>query len=290
MPWRFVVVAGLCASIARAQDTPPIYYAIPGMERVQVVRNVVYKTTTVAGRSNQPLALDVYRSLEGATAPGVVFVHGGLSPTQAPTAKDWNSYQSWGRVAAASGMVAVVLNHRMNTNDNVREAGSDLMDAIAFVRTNAGQYGLDPNRLCVAFYSAGGPISSVLLRDTPPYLRCVVLYYPYLDLEHLREQTPFRSPYAAAYVDSLRDYSPRVALSRGAERLPPIFLARAGRDAIPYLNASVSRFMADAVSNNVMIDFVNHPTGAHGFDTRTRDDRTQAIIEQTIAFLRRHLR
>ena len=77
------------------------------------------------------------------------------APVPAPPTA-WPSYQSWGRLAAASGMVGVVFNPRMSTADNV------------------------------AFYSAGGPLSSVVLRDPKPSVRCVVLYYPYLDLEHMR--------------------------------------------------------------------------------------------------------
>jgi acetyl esterase/lipase len=280
----------LLTVLAATTAAQPIHFRVDGMERVSIVRDVAYKTTTVAGQPNQSLALDVYRGASAAPAPFVVFVHGGLSPRQQPVAKDWESYQSWGRVTAASGMTAVIMNHRMNTNDNVVDAVADVRDVITHVRNRAGEYGLDANRMCVAFFSAGGPIASAFLREPPPYLRCVVLYYPYLDLEHLRERTPFRGPYSSGYVDSLAGYSPRAALSRGPAQLPPIFLARAGQDAIPFLNGSVTRFMADAVTHNVTIDFVNHPTGVHGFDVLTRDDRTRDIIAQTLAFLRRNLR
>jgi len=171
----------------------------------------------------------------------------------------------------------------------VDEAGADLLDAIAHVRARAEEYGLDENRLCVAFYSAGGPIASVVLRERLPHVRCVVLYYPYLDLEHLSRTTPFRGPLPVARVEVLRTYSPRAALARGADSLPPIFLARAGRDAIPFLNESVDRFVAEALRRNVVLDFVNHPAGEHGFDAGTRDRRTQDIIAQTLRFMRRHL-
>lgn len=287
---KTVMLLAALAATAQAQAPGPILLRVDGADRVEVTRNLAYKTTTVAGQPNQPLALDVYRALSGnRPAPFVVFVHGGLSPRQAPAAKDWPSYQSWGRATAASGMAAVILNHRMNTNDNVADAVADVRDAIAFVRSRAAAHGLDPERMCVAFFSAGGPIAGAFLREPPSYLRCLVLYYPYLDLEHLREQTPFRGPYPSATVDSLVWYSPRAALARGAA-LPPILLARAGKDEIPYLNASVARFMADAVANNVSTDFVNHPVGLHGFDTRTDDARTRDIIAQTFAFMQRHLR
>jgi acetyl esterase/lipase len=278
------------AAHAQGDDGPPaIHYTVPGMDTVRVVRDVRYKTATVNGRTGVPLSLDVYRVPGVPRAPGVVFVHGGQVAGQTPNAKDWPFYLSWGRVVAASGLVGIVLDHRMNTNDVVDEAGTDLLDAIAHVRAHAAEYGLDANRLCVAFYSAGGPIAGVVLRERIPHVRCVVLYYPYLDLEHTTRTTPFRGPLPAARVEELRAYSPRAALARGPDSLPPIFLARAGRDVIPFLNESVDRFVAEALRRNVVLDFVNHATGAHGFDTVNRDRRTQDIIAQTLRFMRRQL-
>jgi hypothetical protein len=116
-----------------------------------------------------------------------------------------------------------------------------------------------------------------------------VLYYPYLDLEHLGRTTPFRGPLPPARVEALRAYSPRAALARGPDSLPPVFLARSGRDAIPFLNESVDRFVAEALRRNVVLDFVNHAVGEHGFDTVTRDQRTKDIVGQTLRFMRRHL-
>jgi len=287
-----LLLAALPAASARAQrdaGPPAIHYTVPGMDAVRVIRDVRYKTATVNGRADVPLSLDVYLVPGARRAPGLVLVHGGLVAGTAPHAKEWPSYQSWGRIAAASGMVGVVLDHRMNTNDVVDQAGADLLDAIASVRARAGDYGLDPDRLCVAFFSAGGPIAGVVLREAMPYVRCVVLYYPYLDLEHLGRTTPFRGPLPTARIDSLRGYSPRTALARGPEGLPPIFLARAGRDAIPFLNESVDRFVAEALRRNVVLDFVNHAVGEHGFDIVTRDERSRDIIAQTLRFVRRHL-
>jgi acetyl esterase/lipase len=287
-----LLLAALPVALARAQGDagpPAIHYTAPGMDAVHVIRDVRYKTATVNGRADVPLALDVYRARDARRAPGLVLVHGGLVAGTVPHAKEWPSYRSWGRIAAASGMVAVVLDHRMNTNDVVDQAGADLLDAIAFLRAHAGDYGLDPDRLCVAFFSAGGPIAGIVLREAMPQVRCVVLYYPYLDLEHLGRTTPFRGPLPATRIDSLRGYSPRAALARGPDSLPPIFLARAGRDAIPFLNESVDRFVAEALRRNVVLDFVNHAAGEHGFDIVTRDERSRDIIAQTLRFVRRHL-
>ena len=278
-------------AVAQTPTLPDaIYYELPGMANVTVTRDVTYRTVDIAGEQT-PLAMDVYRPpalRSGERRPALIFVHGGLTVDQPRTAKDWGIYRSWGRVAAASGLVAVTFNHRLTTNDNVDVGASDLKALVDVVRQNAAHWNVDPDRMCLAFYSAGGPISSVPLRERPPYVRCVVLYYPFLDLEHMRYQTQFRPAHTPARVDSLLDYSPARVITRDPATVPPIFLAMAGRDAIPRLNESIVRFLEAAVDSKVRIDFYLHPTGEHGFDRRQRDDRTHEIIEATLAFVKRH--
>jgi acetyl esterase/lipase len=260
------------------------------MANVTVTSDVTYRIVSENGR-DVALTMDVYRpptARGGQRFPALIFVHGGLTLDQPRTAKDWGIYRSWGRVAAASGLVGVTFTHRMTTNDNVDVASGDLRAAVDLVRRNAAQWNVNPDRLCLAFFSAGGPLSSGPLRERPPYIKCVVLYYPFLDLEHLRTQTQFRPAYSAAHVDSLLDYSPTNVIQRDPGTVPPIFLAMAGRDAIPRLNDSVERFLAAAVRARLTIDFYLHPMGEHGFDRRNRDSRTRAIIEATLAFVHRY--
>lgn len=289
--------APLYALSARAAAQAPavpdaIYYEVPEMEAVTVTRDVTYRTALVSGRE-MALTLDVYRPPNASSVdrrPALIFVHGGLTTSQPKTAKDWGVFRSWARVAAASGLVAVTFNHRLTTNDNVVEGGEDLRALVETVRTNAARWNVDPDRLCLAFYSAGGPLASVPLRDRPPYVKCVVLYYPFLDLEHMRHDTQFRPAHTTAHVDSVLDYSPARIITHDPTTVPPTFLAMAGRDAIPRLNESVVRFVQAAIDARIPIDFYLHPTGEHGFDRRNRDARTREIIEATLAFVKRHTR
>jgi acetyl esterase/lipase len=278
-------------SAAQRTNVPDaIYYEPPGMDAAIVTRDVTYRTASLNGRPHA-FALDVYRppNLAGpARLPALIFVHGGLTLQQPKTAKDWGIYQSWGRVAAASGLVGVTFNHRLTTNDNVAEGSDDLKALVATVRANAAAWNIDPDRLCLAFYSAGGTLASLPLRERPPYVRCVVLFYPFLDLEHMRYDTQFRPAHPAAAVDSLLDYSPARVITRDPLTVPPTLVAMAGRDAIPRLNESVVRFIHAAIDSRVRIDFYMHPTGDHGFDRHNRDARTREIIAATIAFVKTH--
>jgi acetyl esterase/lipase len=238
--------------------------------------------------------MDVYRP-PGAPVtrrPALLFVHGGLVARQAgPVPTSWPSYRSWGRLATAAGLVGVVFNHRMTTDENIIEAATDVSAAVDYVRANAATLGIDTERLCVAVYSAGGPLASVFMRAQTPGIRCLVLFYPYLDLEHMRSQSPFRPAHPAAHVDSLVPrYSPAHLLTVAPGHLPPIFLAMAGADAIPRLNESIERFMRAAIANRVDIDFALHRRGDHGFDQRNHDARTGEILERVLSFVTRHVR
>ena len=266
-------------------------YELPGMRDAVVQRDLTYRTVTETGAS-RALTMDVYRPQRATErGPALIFVHGGLVAGQAgPPPTAWPGYRSWGRLVTAAGLVGVVFNHRMTTDENVEAAASDVIAAVDYVRANAATLGIDPDRLCVAVYSAGGPLASVFMREPARRIRCLVLFYPYLDLEHMRSQSPFRPAHPAAHVDSLVPrYSPAHLLTVAPASQPPIFLAMAGADAIPRLNDSIERFMRAAIANRVEIDFMLHRSGAHGFDQRNHDARTREILERALTFVTRHV-
>jgi acetyl esterase/lipase len=259
-------------------------YELPGMREVTVRRGMTY--------ASPGLTMDVYAPPGPALKrPALIFVHGGLVAGQpGPRPTEWPTYRSWGRLAGAAGLVGVVFNHRLTTNENVAEGATDVLAALRHVRSNAASLGVDPDRLCVAVFSAGGPLASVVMRERMPHVRCLVLFYPFLDLEHMRSQSPFRPAHPAAHVDSLVPrYSPAHLLAVAPDSLPPLFLAMAGEDQIPRLNESIERFMRAAVEHRVQIDFALHRHGVHGFDQRNRDARTAEILERVMSFVRRHV-
>jgi acetyl esterase/lipase len=265
-------------------STNVLGYELPRMRDVTVRRAIPY--------SAQSLTMDVYAPPgPPQRRPALIFVHGGLVAGQTgPLPTEWPTYRSWGRLAGAAGLVGVVFNHRLTTDENVREGGEDVLAALRYVRSNAASLGVDPDRLCIAVFSAGGPLASVIMRQRMPHVRCLVLFYPFLDLNHMRSQSPFRPAHPAVHVDSLVSrYSPAHLLGVAPDSLPPIFLAMAGQDQIPRLNESIERFMRAAVEHRVEIDFALHRRGVHGFDQRNRDARTAEILERVMSFVRRHV-
>ncbi len=258
----------------------PVVYSAPGMEKVSVKSNLKYTSA-----SDPNLLMDVYAPpglAKGERRPAVLFIHG--SAGSEARAKDWGVYVSWGRLAAASGMVGVTFTHRLGyPKPFLKEAGADVAAAIDYVRAHADALGVDRDRLCLAAYSGGGPLLSAAVRERPAYVRCLVSFYAFLDVR----RSPMHTPHETA--ETLERFSPLASLDRGADNLAPIFIARAGLDRIPTLNDSVDRFVREAVARNAPVALYNHPAGVHGFDNQTPDARSREIVRAALDFMRTHL-
>jgi acetyl esterase/lipase len=256
----------------------PCVYQIPGMEDVLVKSDLRYADEAHA-------LMDVYippglKSDE--RRPAVVYIHGSVPPG-AP-AKNMGVFKSWGRLAAVSGLIGVTFTHRLGyPKPMLADAASDVMAAINYVRTNADALNIDEDRLSMAAYSGGGPMLSLALRKRPAYVRCL---WPFTRFSTYGNQsytkrtnqlTPFQLSHRLAY------------LGGDVEKLPPMFIARAGLDQIPTLNESIDRFVNTAIAKNASLVFVNHPHGVHGFDTLTDDETSRHIIRAALAFMRDHL-
>ena len=193
------------------------------------------------------------------------------------------AYVSYGQLAAASGFVGITFNHRFYGWDMkaLTDARSDVIDAIAYIRSNAERLGIDKDRICLWALSAGSLFLGPAITDAPAYIRCMVFYYAIMDLEPLRKERP-------AITDEVtREFSPRYRLAGASKAFAPIFIARAGRDE-PGLNVAVDSFIQEAVSRKATLDFSNHAEGQHGFDVLDNNERTREIIKRTLEFIKAH--
>ena len=260
----------------------PVVYSVEGMDRVRVRKDLVYKKD-----GGTELKMDI-STPEGQKAgellPAVFFLHGGV-PAEVPVKpKDWGIYRSWGRLIAASGMAAVTFNHRVGYPDpNLAQGASDVADAIAFVRDRAGEFGIDKDRIALAAYSAGGPLLAAPIRESQPYIRCLVAFYSFLDLRPSELHRKFLSE------EQVRKFSPAVAIAETRGKIPPIFIARAGKDQIPDLLPGLDRFVAEALARNAPLIIFNQPDGEHGFDNQPGDPRSREIVRESVEFLKRNL-
>ena len=66
----------------------------------------------------------------------------------------------------------------------------------------------------------------------------------------------------------------------------PIMIVGAGLDR-PALNAEIAALTATALGQNAPLTLLNHPAGAHAFETVNDDATTKAVMDQTIDFVKR---
>jgi acetyl esterase/lipase len=262
----------------------PVVYQLPDMDRVRVMSNLRYSEV-----DNPYLLMDVYvppdlRPHE--RRPVVVFVHGGAGPESKP--KDWGMFQSWGRLVAAAGMVAVMFTHRFSPPPRLLlvEAASDLTAALKYLRSNAESFQANGECVGVCAWSSGGELLAPLLVERPAFVRCLVGFYPLLDMQQ------YAPPGDATALQYLKAFSAIAALPEDASNLVPMLIVRAGRDEIPTLNDALDRFAAKALGANMPITVSNFPAGGHGFDNsdnKSDQERAKQIVRSSLGFLRTHL-
>jgi acetyl esterase/lipase len=262
----------------------PVVYRLPDMDRVRVISNLKYSEV-----DNPYLLMDVYVPPDlkpHERRPVVVFVHGGAGPEHKP--KDWGMFQSWGRLVAAAGMVAVMFTHRFSPPPKLLlvEAASDLSAALQYLRSNAESFQADGDRVGVCAWSSGGELLTPLLAQRPAFVRCLVAFYALLDVQQ------YAPPGDAAALKYLKAFSAIASLPEDASTLAPMLIVRAGRDEIPTLNDALDRFVARALATNAPITVTNYPVGGHGFDSfepRGDEERSRQIIRSSIEFMKTHL-
>jgi acetyl esterase/lipase len=134
-------------------------------------RNLVYRHEDV------DLLMDIYAPVDmhpSTRLAAVLFVHGGPVPAEMQPPKDWPFFQSYGELAAVSGLIGITFNHRFHHPLQFPDSKADVLAAIDFIRAHTAELGIDADRLGLWVFSGGGPHVSWLLRDLPSYVHCLI--------------------------------------------------------------------------------------------------------------------
>jgi carboxylesterase type B len=170
---RWLGLVALFVIIAAGCDWPNIFPPGSGQVRyrdqvfsaVTVTNNVTYGSAVNLSGQTITLQLDMYQPTGDTVTsrPAIVWVHGGSfsggSKTSAELVDEATTF-------AKLGFVNVSINYRLespgcsgsfsNCGQAIQEAWADAQTAVRFMRTNAGTYRIDPNRIAIGGSSAGG--------------------------------------------------------------------------------------------------------------------------------------
>lgn len=161
-----------CLSLSGAEKLPSGPYFSKQLDgsTIQTITDVPYGEKTDQSGRRTTLRVDLFlppNASEYNRQPLIVLIHGGGFRNGVK-----EKHHNWATEYATYGYAAACINYRL-TPESLRDespanfitaathATEDGMDAIRFLKINAAQYGIDPNRIATIGMSAGGWISTL---------------------------------------------------------------------------------------------------------------------------------
>ena len=264
---------------------------------VEIVGDVVY-----GHKDGMALTFDVLKPKANANGAAVIFmVSGGWVSSFSPPQQMAVRFQA----LLDKGFTVIMLRHGSSPKYVIPEIVADVRRGVRFIRHNAKQWGVDPNRLGVFGGSAGGHLSLVIgtasdngdpnakedfMRESDR-VASVVAYFPPVDLRPLARgirtaplaegAKPDRFPALNFEKEKAPDYSPIVHVSSDD---PPTLLIHGDKDEL--VPMSNSKIIYDAFQQNkVKTDLIIIPGAGHGFqgeDAKRANAAMLAWFEKTL--------
>lgn len=115
---------------------------------VEVTRDLAYG-------EHERHRLDLFRKLDAARAPVLVFVHGGGFVGGDKRSAETPFYDNIGTAAALHGFVGVTMTYRLAPDHKFPSGAEDLAAVLRWLKANIASYGGDPDRIVLSGQSAG---------------------------------------------------------------------------------------------------------------------------------------
>jgi acetyl esterase/lipase len=117
----------------------------------------IHSGIAYANHDGVELLGDLYLPKGAKAAPALVAVHGGGWVQGARSA-----FQYWGPHLAARGVALFAISYRLATKGKTfPQAVHDVLAGVQFLRGNAGEFGIDPQRIGLLGASAGGHLAAL---------------------------------------------------------------------------------------------------------------------------------
>lgn len=208
---------------------------------------------------------------KGAPAPAMIVCPGG-GYSYVVYDKEGTEIAAW---LNANGISALVLKYR--TPNNRAGALQDLQRALSLTRARAAEWNLDPKRLGVIGFSAGGNLAAKASAPLEPRT------YPAVDTVDQQSCRPdFAVLVYPAYLDDKNGHiSPDLNLKAS---IPPTLIVHTEDDK-PFVPGS-KLYHAALDEAKVAHEFKLYPTGGHGYGLRCTKD-AKAWPDDALAWLRK---
>ena len=159
---------------AKPLQIPRLARVSPILRRKQSIRTIVFSSP-----DGHDLKLDLYRHPEqGGDLPLIVVIPGGRWQ-EADRGKFW----PLNRHLASRGYAVAAVEYRVAPRHKFPAAAEDVRSAVSYLRENAAEFGVDPNRIVLLGRSGGAQLALLVAYDeVDPSIRGVVSLYGPTDL------------------------------------------------------------------------------------------------------------
>lgn len=160
--------------------------------RSKVAEKVTYyDNLNYSANNTKDAGFDLYapKGVAGKT-PAVVFIHGGYwrNQTRSYYQAFTGLYQNFGLALASRGIATAVIDYRLYPNAKLEDQMTDVAGAVAYLKSNAGKYAIDPDQIFLVGHSAGGHLALMTLwQKKNPDVKSVIALSPILDIAHMRQ-------------------------------------------------------------------------------------------------------
>ena len=244
------------------------------------------------------LTMDVYRPTVESNRAGILFmVSGGWFSRWSPPEQTLPLFQPY----LDEGYTMFAVRHGSSPRYSIPDAISDVTRAVRFVRSEAHQYGVDPDRLGVMGMSAGGHLSLVLgttgddgseggagLDHYPSRVAAVVALVPPTDLRVAVWESPESLPAYRNFpaldlaMDKAEQSSPLVHVT--SDDAPSLVIMGGKDELVP---AKHGQWIADAFEQQeVPHKLIIFPDAGHGLEG---DDNRSTVTREAVAWFNTHL-
>ncbi|MCA9579105.1 MAG: alpha/beta hydrolase [Myxococcales bacterium] len=255
-----------------------------------------------ARADGQDLALDVFRAPGEEPKPAIVLLHGG-----GWRAGERAHVNEPARAFARLGYAAVPVSYRLvdveTGTGRFPAPVNDVRCAVRYLRVHADELGIDPARIGVLGFSAGGHLASMVatasdeaslepecpITESSPAVQVAVSFYGAHDL-NARFGSGARA-LIAAFLGPANSVERRAAASpiTYVDRTdPPLLLVHGARDTVVPIDQS-RRMYARLLEEGVQAQLVEVREGLHGFSI-FREGRHPRASCTSLRFLAEHLR
>ena len=265
----------ILSSAIMAQQSIPLYSGpIPGAKTSADVETSAYNADSllIVSRISRPTISVFLPEKSTATGAAIIIFPGGGYWVNALGHEGYDL----GERLQSEGITAFVVKYRIpdtsTMTDKERAPLQDAQQAIFMVRSRAKEWGIDPHRIGVLGFSAGGHLAATasthfrekMIEAGNTSLRpdFSILIYPVISFSdsigHIgsRDQLIGQHP----SKEKIAAYSNELSVDK---QTPPAFLAHAKNDPVSYKNSLV---YAEALKkNNVPVELLLFEKGGHGF-------------------------